>query len=502
MFSRFEIMVTVLGTFLVSLILCATCIAQGTDQNGHLRSATVNIPTSGHTPLVVNVPVDIPTPQVITNNIPAPSDQAKPWYERVGGIIAACLGASIGATISIYAFVVYPNNLKRLELRLNFVESQIKELYGPLLGECLQADGIFRRVELAMLRLGPEDNHRHFNFRELRVDDFSATLDNAAASRSDRRRLFAKILKDIYLPSNQKRADLLQHNLHLIGPYPPLSLFLFLTHAAQLKSLVMIKQKVDLNIEDHSNLDRYGDPYILTPFPTAMTAEVVAKVALLKALQNEYRHRIGRSKLGVPGEIFFRDQYFLLLPEDLRDQLGAATDALHARRDAKKLAHYPPACPLVWGPYTAVELFELRSWLITKERPLRNFEGLEGEHLFIVAMLDADVAEICSETDPQRVARPLHHRVAQAFDELDVPGSKMNHAWSPNFEWEDLAKDPLMLSTFKRRGHKLHNLPKAPGFAYRVRAYAQMRETPLDPAEAAKSPLSRFRQWLTDRRRA
>ena len=455
---------------------------------------TKRIPTNGSSSVVANFPIYLPAPVVQNNNLPVPKEDPKSFWEKYSPFTAALVTAIIAGLVSLYAFVIYPSNLKKLELRLNYVELQLRDLYGPLLGECIQADGMFRRLELALVQLGAED-HRHYDFREIVVGDFKATISSYANTGEDRRRVFARVLAEIYVPANQRRVDLLQKNLHLLGPRPPLSFFLFLTHAAQLRSLVSIKQLIDLRIEDHDTLDRYEDPYILMPFPTAMTAEVVAKVALLKALQNEYRYRIGGSSFGIPGEVFFRDQYFLLLDDDLRDKLGYATDPRNSQRDARQRAHYAVTCPLVWGPYTAVELFDLRSWLITKELPMRGFPGLEGEHLFVVAMLKADVAQICPDNLPDRVIRPLHHRVAQAFDELDVPGSKMNHPWDEEFEWEDLAQGKTQLTSFRKCGYSLQHLPPAPQIAYRVRPYSKMREIPLEPAEASKSFAMRFREW-------
>jgi hypothetical protein len=429
-------------------------------------------------------------PRVINNYLPSPAEEGpKAWYEKATGIIAAAIGASIAATMSFYAFVLYPGRIKRLEMLLSHVEAQLKNLYGPLLGECIRADGVFRRMELSMLRLGAD--HRHYDFRELKVSHFrTKNINTQAPTAEDHKVLFARFLKQVYIPSNERRFDLLRHNLHLLGPYPPTSLFLFMTHASQLESLLQVKQKVDLSIPNHNHLDRYGDPYILTPFPTVMTAEVMAKVAFLKALQNEYRWRIGHSVFFPKAEIFHRRQYFLLLDKDLRGKLGKATDAEHLTRNQKKLAHYSPACPLVWGPYTAVELFELRSWLITKERPLRNFTGLEAEQLFIVAMLQADIAEISLEGTE---VRPIHHRVAQAFDELDIPGSKKNFPWAEDFEWEMLEESSYQLMPFVKRGFTLTTLPDAPDFAYDRTRYSEMRETPIPGAKRGLRRLLRRR---------
>jgi hypothetical protein len=109
---------------------------------------------------------------------------------------------------------------------------------------------MFRRLELALVQLGAEE-HRHYNFRDILVEDFDAKISSGASTREDQRRLFAKVLAEIYIPANQRRVDLLQKHLHL---RPPLSFFLFLTHAAQLKSLVLVKQLVNLTIDDHDAL--------------------------------------------------------------------------------------------------------------------------------------------------------------------------------------------------------------------------------------------------------
>ena len=63
---------------------------------------------------------------------------------------------------------------------------------------------------------------------------------------------------------------------------------------------------------------------------------------------------------------------------------------LSTDRNENQRAFYAATCPLIWGPYTAVELFELRSWMINRYRPIEALtESLPAEKLFIEAMLSA-----------------------------------------------------------------------------------------------------------------
>jgi hypothetical protein len=427
-------------------------------------------------------------------NFEAPPDSVKslsikdfmPW-------IVGVLGVFVTLYSTLYSVVYYPHRVKRLEMRLKFVEDQLERFYGPLLAECIASDSVFRRVELALKYLQP--GHRHNNIRELTVDCFppasgfgdrtSTTNNYKSSDPPTPQQLFATFISKVYLPLNQKRADLIKHNLHLIGPYPPVSLNLFLNHAAQFESIIAIKREIDILLPPLETLTRYDDPYILMPYPMMLTAEVVAKVALLKAVQNEHRYRHGRAAFFLPREVFIRKQYFLILNPGLRQLLNEDTDTRPEQeqvdypRQKNQQAFNPASFPLIWGPYSPVELFELRSWLISRYQAVAALKkSLPAETRVIEAMLKAKIAF----SSRKGIDYPLHYRVAQLFDELDIPGSKFNHPWDPKFDWHKLEEDPA-LGTYRLYRMKtlkgectLNNIPKAPGFAYYERRYKKMRD--------------------------
>jgi hypothetical protein len=406
-------------------------------------------------------------------------DRLERYATVVGSVITGSI-TGLGVVVTLFTLVYVPRELKRIEMKLGYVEEQLEKLYGPLLAECLQADSTFRRVELAIARLSEgtdADHHRHYDLRQLSVMDFATGgthFDGTTVL--GRRRFFATVLKDVYVPANRRRVNLLKHNLHLLGPNPPLSLALLLSHATQLDSLIRVKQMIDLPCTNAS-LGRYEDPYILAPFPANLTGEVIAKVAWLKALQREYRYRLARSRslwaFVTRKQVYRRDQYFLLLNEKLRDELNALTSC-HSSRREDQTAFHPHTFPLVWGPYVAVELFELRSWLITREIALRSLDTLAAERRLFQCLLQAPVVRYDKRGD---VKCKVHYRVAQPFDELDKPGSKMNFPWDCNFTWERLQKDETAhLQYFAKENFSLRDIPKASKIAYDRKAHNEMLE--------------------------
>jgi hypothetical protein len=301
---------------------------------------------------------------------------------RFGTIIAALLAATV-ASITYVCTTRGQTRNKRLELTLTYVESQLKELYGPLLAECIEADSSFRRIELTMNCIGAKD-HRHYDLRELQPEDFTGELPHRRNTPMWHRKFFAHLISNVYLPSNERRIKVLRSNMHLFGPYPPTSLALFMMHAAQFRSIIEVQRLtgIEFRAAPDEYKDRYEDPYLLIPFPSILTGEVLAKVAWLKALQREYRYRISRSTWSTRPEVYKRDQYYLLVSPDARETFNRETDVspdIYKKRKIEQKAYYPPTFPLVWGPYTAVELFELRTWLISRERALRKMDGLKSD---------------------------------------------------------------------------------------------------------------------------
>ena len=330
------------------------------------------------------------------------------WLAQNPSLIALIVGV-LAAWVSITTAVVFPARIRRLEMKLRYVETQLKDLYGPLLAECIRTDSIFRRV------------HESYSFpdlRDLRTEDFKSSqiYNTSNPTTEEKAKIFAKIVKEVYLEGDRVRAQILKSNMHLLGPYPPTSLFLFLTYASQMEALIKLKEVADLPNRDKGG---YLDPYALQPFPFVLAAEVVAKVALLKSYQREYTRRIGNAKLFRKSrEIVSRKQYYVLIegPAVRNDDKARNVEDIgidnrgHEFRtklfpDLKEPTH---VCPLIYGPYTEIELLELRSWLIFKERPLREMKlkfsllgegesSLRNQHDFLVGMLNGEVLRLLKQ---------------------------------------------------------------------------------------------------------
>jgi len=93
--------------------------------------------------------------------------------------------------------------------------------------------------------------------------------------------------------------------------------------------------------------------------------------------------------------------------------------------------------PLVWGPYTGVELLEIRAHLIVQFNSFKDLPGVEQKNIF-EAFLDGVILQVVKvresitlcETGYQQVSSgpsisiPIEYRMAQLFDTIDASGSK------------------------------------------------------------------------------
>jgi hypothetical protein len=392
-------------------------------------------------------------------------------------IALGAVGATIfGAIVAVFQGIIFPFRVKRLEMKLQYVLAQLKDFYGPLLVECIRADSAFRRVELSLSALTPGGSiqqQHHSSLRKLRLRHFTEPIrDTNSPDEDDRLRFYAQILTQSHLENDRRQIDLIKRNVHLFGPYPPLSFFLFLTHAAQFEALITIKQRLDLVTPIETFDSKFKDPYVISPFPMAFTAEVSGKVAWLKAMQQEYEYRISKVGFRLPfsrrsphmwhrsnykSQVYKRGQYFLIM-DNIRVELN---ERLHEH------LHYVPSSPLIWGPYTAIELIEIRAWLIFKELPLRDTHNLEDEHRFILALLAAKVAKAAKKDTPLAQAFEQHFRAGQAFDEIG-PVSKTVSKWDSKFVWEHMVDNPRDFRSmwFLMCSFALSDLPESDGFAY------------------------------------
>ncbi len=396
------------------------------------------------------------------------------------------LAAILAAWATITTAVVVPGRVKRLEAKLKYVEDQLKDLYGPLLAECIRADSIFRRVELSLHHLNvgthfgssdprhkpaPSDlTERSIDLKQIKVSHFQRVNKDSPGPASNDEYVFkAKVVKSVFLDSNKLRVDILKKNMHLLGPNPPTSLFLLLTHAAQMEGLVSVKEAFDINTPSgHTN--EFLDPYVIQPFPFMLTAEVMAKVTYLKALQREYSRRIARTGiLGIPDEIVSREKYYLVAEKQQKASTSSNSgDAGQRLRNAifPNIHSSVHMWPLLYGPYTAIELIELRSWLIFKERPLRDMPFLGDQLSFIHAVLNSWVYAKCKGSEGRDVGIPIHYRVAQAFDDVQNKAER-EVSWDSSFDWRDAARTfRHSRKQLKRCRWRLHEIPSEPGFGF------------------------------------
>lgn len=426
----------------------------------------------------------------------------------------------------------WSTKLKPLEIRLKYVEDQLEHLYGPLLADCLRAESEFRRVQLLLEQSANLNQSANFNHRDL-LQQLTREklltvrgLSNAAGnsplhatqslsqptSVPDPATLFAWAIDKIYLKSNHRKVELLSKNVHLYGPYPPLSFSLFLSHASQFESLVGIISQPFANIQKArtasvpettgqstvkaGNSDQptvneatrkdvtecadepdYKDIFTGIPYPVFLTGEVAGKVTYLKALQREYQLRIGQ-KID-RGEIFYRRPYYLAF-EDPNAIPKVPSLRKELNDHAEKMLYNEKSLPLLWGPYTGIELLEMRSWLIGRELLVRGIENIKDMAISYRHALNAFVATIIYDREnppcARRVKFPIHYRVGQLFDEIDQSGSKAGIEWTVKFCYSNIPRDKYLETEFQWYDPRPHEIWRGPyslarincadGFAY------------------------------------
>jgi hypothetical protein len=371
-------------------------------------------------------------------------------------------GSILAAVVSILCFIWLPIQQKLIETRLAFVEKQLHELYGPLLAECIHSDSIFRKTELVLSRKAcvPPD------VMSITTQSIKSVRRKLATAGSDPRQppdlaeneLSVWALLDTFLNSNKKRFDLLRRNLHFVGPYPPQSLFTFMIHTTQIEALLDLKEHTHVEVPSGKDRGkRTVDPYAIYPFPIIMTAEIIGKVAFLKALQREYQFALGTL---IKRQVFYRKPYFLTLQlplytkapctcEECKTRIKALSEQTYLdskapkQRDLRAVLNvavgYPRynalTFPLIWGPYTAVELLEIRANLIVQENSFRDM-ALKEHTTVLNAFLNAAVLRVAKPKYKVRnlwrklvqknesFALPIDYRMAQPFDSIDASGSK------------------------------------------------------------------------------
>ena len=286
-----------------------------------------------------------------------------------------------------------------------------------------------------------------------------------------------------YLASNDGRFQLLRRNLQFVGPYPPQSLFMFLIHSTQTAALMELKEHFEIpNPSEEGQGKRTYDPYATYPYPVIMTAEILGKVALLKALQREYQFRLGDVW---NRRIFYRTSYFLALQlpigtsipcecKSCRDRLielsqepekeGETIVHKGTQRDLRgalnRCLGHPRynalTFPLIWGPYTGVELMEIRANLIVQENSFRKMD-LSEHRAIHEAFLNAAVLGVgkpgnrisksCRqilELEDNSFCLPIHYRMAQPFASIDASGNK-SLEFEPNRFLEDMGRPSTVL---------------------------------------------------------
>jgi len=222
------------------------------------------------------------------------------WIETLGLLLAAIVGI-VG---SYLAFIRAPRTLKSIEFKLAFVEDQLQYVYGPLFGTIKESEAAY---ETALAAIGEG--------RTARVNPY----DFLGGRSEHEEKAWTYFSEKYFLPYNDHMAAIISKHRHLLGPWPPSSIDDFVAHAEEYK--VRFYAFKDMQLSSHDwTVQRSGNVL----WPDRFVAEVEGKLALLRALQAEYRTTIeGRP----PRNRIRRDAYFVA--------------------DGNRVNH---------GPYTEVEL--------------------------------------------------------------------------------------------------------------------------------------------------
>ena len=396
-----------------------------------------------------------------------PRDSISEITKFIVGIASVLAAAIIGLFGTTFAWVYVPAKIRRSEDRAKFIETQLSELYGPLLGECLRTDRMFLQIEWTIANSFSQEHH-HSRLQPL----LGGTLlgENTALPS-----FFASVIRKVYHPANLVKVQLLKNKVHLFGPYPPMSFHLLLNHAAELEAILALGEKRLLldAIETPLSSEAVGR---VAPYPMALTAEVLAKVVLLKKLQKEYRSRLSSIRTIFVGtrKVFNRDRYFLEIKSDIRTEL----DKLHTCN-----SYTCSNFPLLWGPYLPVELIEMRSWFIAHSDLLADQPNLLEHKLITDAFLSATIIFV----DPRgNRTFDLDCRVFQAFDSLDPLRSKQRILWRTSSESNsqhvntkqksNVRFSALKVSGKKETFHSLEHFPPNEDFAQNPRQFSLLHK--------------------------
>lgn len=202
------------------------------------------------------------------------------------------LSILVSLLISYFTLVHTPRRLKALEFKLNYVERQMSELYGPLRGLLVST----QRAYFAALRaveLSDQEVHA--------IEQGEAYLDSYQFFHpkwkdSDRGQAFVEICEKFFIPANQALKRLITEHYHLIGPEPryrPRVFKEFLDHEAEFRIRF---ERWKTKFEDDSTEG--------IEWPATFEQAVEEKIELLTLLQSMYRQQM--QGINPPAEVAAR----------------------------------------------------------------------------------------------------------------------------------------------------------------------------------------------------
>ena len=217
------------------------------------------------------------------------------WKDVVSPL-GTVTAAFVGVVGSWVAFVRYPRQADSLKFRLKYVEDQLANFYGPLLGLLKEFEAAHSTV-VAIFALPPATHI-----------DAAYCATNAGVSKQE----VSKVFRTHIFPYNERILSLVSGRRHLHGPFPPASLQDFVIYAGEAHVLTVLDHQLAL---DPASLGSGNS----NSWPPALVAEVEAKVAFLSGLQVEYRlrldhhpakHIVLRNRFEVQAHGVWRGPYF------------------------------------------------------------------------------------------------------------------------------------------------------------------------------------------------
>ncbi|HEV2068692.1 MAG TPA: hypothetical protein VGR26_02740 [Acidimicrobiales bacterium] len=239
-------------------------------------------------------------------------------------VVGLIMTAAVASTVNIYLGTTKAQQLRTLELKLRYIDTQMARLWGPLLGDLQAFQTTYELLQEQLPMMGPNQEQtgrlrqwRSFTIWQQEAEIWAGHAERASLRKARRWPLslpsklagppslislaerdpfcdqptFAQwkpYLTRYFLPRNARIVELIRNEKHLIGDDSLVVLDMFVRHAAELQARFdKFSDSAEPSIPE--DMGRWPFGPLTEPYPARMDVIVLNKLLFLRALAAKYR---------------------------------------------------------------------------------------------------------------------------------------------------------------------------------------------------------------------